>query len=199
MMKLERLLALTAALFVSLWISGCAHPINMKPDLAAIRSPAAAQIDKRVGYHIPKALLEVEVTTPGGGGDKVRYFPYRDIEAGLYKALGQSFSSVTKLQEPSNTAALKADGVHYVLTPDVKTTSFSPSIFTWPPTEFSVTLSCRVVNADGATVDTVTVTGKGTAEFSEFASNFSLAAVRASNEALSALVKALTESPKLRQ
>jgi len=179
---------------------GCAHPITMNPDLAAVTVPAGAKpIAKKVGYYIPDALRSVEVTTPGGGGDKVRYFPYRDIEPGFYKALSEAFTSVSKVQNPKDFAALQAGGISLLITPEVTTNSSSDGAFTWPPTQFSVKLVCTVVDAAGQPVETIRVSGEGGATFSEFKSNFSLAAVRASNDALSKLVKALVESPALRK
>ncbi|AYQ28269.1 MULTISPECIES: hypothetical protein [unclassified Polaromonas] len=179
---------------------GCAHPINMNPDLAALAAPANAKvINKRAGYHMPDALRALEVTTPGGGGDKVRYFPYRDIEPGFYKALSEVFTSVTKVQNPKDLAALQAGGVALLITPEVTTTSYSDGAFTWPPTQFSVKLVCDITDANGKAVQTVTVTGNGAATFDEFKANFSLAAVRASNEALAKLIQALAESPELRK
>jgi hypothetical protein len=197
---MKRFIAYGLAALACAFLFGCAHPINMNPDLAALTAPANTKvINKKAGYHMPDALRTVEVTTPGGGGDKVRYFPYRDIEPGFYKALSEVFTNVTKVQNPKDLAALKASGVALLITPEVTTTSYSDGAFTWPPTQFSVKLVCAITDADGKTVETVTVTGNGAATFDEFKANFSLAAVRASNEALAKLIKALAESPELRK
>jgi hypothetical protein len=197
---MKRFLAYSAAVVFTVLLVGCAHPINMNPDLAVVTAPAGVKvIDKQVGYHIPDALRLVEVTTPGGGGDKVRYFPYRDIESGFYKVLTESFRGVTKLASPTDLAALKSAGVALVIVPTVNTTSSSESAFTWPPTRFGITLVCSVTDADGKPVQTITVNGEGSAEFSEFKSNFSLAAVRASNDALAKLMSALSASEALRK
>jgi len=174
---------------------GCAHPINMSPDLAKLE-PQGAVIEARVGYYLPDALRSEEVTTPGGGGDKVRYFPYRDLEPGFYKALSATFADVTKLNQPMDA---RGSGVHLVITPTVKTTSYSDSAFTWPPTDFSVELTCSVQNAAGHPIKTIVVNGQGKATFSEFKSNFSLAAVRASDDALAKLVQQLRNDPDLRR
>ena len=195
-----RLLANGLALLSCALLFGCAHPITMNPDLAAVSAPAGSRvIDKSVGYHIPEALRQVEVTTPGGGGDKVRYFPYRDIEPGFYKVLSESFRSVTKVQNPKDFGALKSGGIALLITPEVKTNSSSDGALTWPPTQFSVTLICTIVDQDGKSMQTLTASGEGAATFSEFKSNFSLAAVRASNDALAKLLKAIGESAELRK
>ena len=177
---------------------GCAHPISMTPESSKVSGESIARINKQVGYHISDASRAMEVTTAGGGGDKVRYFPYRDIEAGLYKALGEVFTGVTKVPNPKDTAAISASGVTLLIVPEISTTSSSSSIVTWPPTQFSVMLNCTVVDAKGQNLTTIRVEGNGDAEFSEFKGNFSLAAVRASNDALKKLVKALAESKELR-
>lgn len=151
-------------------------------------------LDKKAGYHISAASKALEVTTPGGGGDKVRYFPYRDLEPGLYKALGVVFRDVAKINNPTDAAELSASGIQLLITPEITTNSSSESALTWPPTVFTVTLSCQIKDMQGKTLDSLRVEGRGQAEFSEFKSNFSLAAVRASDDALAKLIVALRQS-----
>lgn len=172
---------------------GCAHPINMKPDLDGIKAVSVKRNDKQVGYHMPDANLALEVTSPGGGGDKVRYFPYRDIEPGFYKALSEVFSGVTKIKNPKDAEEVRKSGATLLIVPEVSTTSSSPSPFTWPPTNFTVTLAGSITDAAGQLVRKFSVTGEGKAEFDEFKSNFSLSAVRAANDAMAKLVKNLAE------
>ncbi|HSV54884.1 MAG TPA: hypothetical protein VLJ57_22365 [Burkholderiaceae bacterium] len=172
----------------------------MNSDLAALKTSSDNKIiDKQVGYYMSDASRALEVTTPGGGGDKVRYFPYRDLEPGLYKALSETFRGVTKIKDPKNTAALKSEGISLLITPEIATNSSSDSLVTWPPTLFTVNLVCAITDGDNKVLQTVRVSGEGRASFSEFKSNFSLAAVRASNDALAKLVKALGDSPELRK
>lgn len=196
---MKRILSLIAGLLLTVLLFGCAHPITMNPDLAALKGDEASRIQKSVGYHIPDSAKALEVTTAGGGGDKVRYFPYRDLEPGFYKALSEVFSSVSKIQNPKDNAAVASSGISLLITPEIRTISSSESPFTWPPTQFTVDLSCTVTDAKGQAVQVVRVSGYGQATFDEFKSNFSLAAVRASNNALALLIKALGESPQLRQ
>lgn len=181
------------------FLFGCAHPITMAPDLAAVRSDGAPLIEKSVAFHISDSAKALEVTTGGGGGDTVRYFPYRDLEAGIYKALSEVFRNVSKVQNPADRSALANAGISLLISPEITTVSSSESLFTWPPTQFTVDLICMIVDGSGQTVDTVRVSGYGTATFDEFKSNFSLAAVRASNHALSLLIAALRASAPLRR
>jgi hypothetical protein len=197
---MNRFVAYVLSALACVFMFGCAHPINMNPDLSALKTPAGVQvIDKQVGYHIPDSLRSLEVISPGGGGDKVRYFPYRDIEPGLYKALSEAFRGVSKVQDPKDIAALKNGNISLLMTPVVTTTSFSESLFTWPPTLFTVTLACTVSDIAGNTVQTMSVVGEGRATFDEFKGNLSLAAVRATNDALTKLLKAFSESAELRK
>jgi hypothetical protein len=197
---MKRFLACLSTLLACFLLFGCAHPINMNPDLATL-TPAAGKtvINKRVGYFIPDSYRTLEVTTPGGGGDKVRYFPYRDLEPGLYKALSGVFTDVSKLGSANDPAAMKAGGIKLVILPEIATTSSSSSAFTWPPTAFGVDLTCNINDDSGKLIKSVKVTGNGTASFDEFKSNFSLASVRASNEALAKLMQALADLPELRK
>jgi hypothetical protein len=177
---------------------GCAHPISMNPELSSVAGNSTARINKHVGYYIPEASRALEVITPGGGGDKVRYFPYRDMDAGFYKALGEVFTGVTKVSNPQDAAAISSSGITMLIVPEISTTSSSESMFTWPPTQFSVTLDCKVLDAHGKSITNIKVQGHGQAEFSDFKSNHSLAAGKASTDALQKLVKALAESTESR-
>lgn len=190
---MKQLLKLVLAGTACVVLFGCAHPINMKPDLNTVQAASAKRIDKQVGYHMSDANAALEVTTPGGGGDKVRYFPYRDIEPGFYKALSEVFSGVSKIKNPKDAEEVRKSGVSLLIVPEISTTSSSPSPFTWPPTQFTVTLAGTITDAAGQLVRKFSVMGEGKAEFDEFKSNFSLTAVRASNDALAKLVKVLAE------
>ncbi|MNY55225.1 hypothetical protein D3C86_1911830 [compost metagenome] len=127
----------------------------------------------------------------------MRYFPYRDLEPGLYKALGVVFRDVAKINNPADAAEVGASGINLLITPEITTDSSSESPFTWPPTSFTVTLTCQIKDVQGKTLDTLRVEGRGQAEFSEFKANFSLAAVRASDDALAKLMVALRQSKAL--
>ncbi len=178
---------------------GCAHPISLNPDLASIQAKGTVPIDRKVGYHVSDANKALEVTTAGGGGDKVRYFPYRDIEPGFYKALSEVFRGVSKIKNPKDVNEIHASGISLLIVPEVSTSSSSPSLLTWPPTVFTVNLVCTITDSTGQPVRKLTVVGNGNAEFSEFKGNFSLSAVRATNDALAKLIVALGEAPEVRK
>lgn len=196
LIKLSKTIALAV---VSVALFGCAHPITTSPDIADVKTPATPEIAKRVGYYISAADKALEVTTPGGGGDKVRYFPYRDLETGLYKVFSGTFSSVTLLAQPPTAESMRAQGLVFAITPKISTGSSSDSMLTWPPTSFTVELQCTVLDDAAAEVSTVRVVGFGNATFSEFVGNFALAATRASTDALNKLSVELNKVGALRK
>jgi uncharacterized membrane protein YoaK (UPF0700 family) len=138
------------------------------------------------------------VTTPGGGGDKVSYFPYRDLESGIFKILGNIYDRVVLVSSPTDVEALAKSGVSVVAQPQIITQSSSDSVLTWPPTFFQVQLSCTFTAIGGAKIAETFVTGTGNAEFSEFKSDFSLAAKRASEDALKKTQSAIVAEKRLK-
>lgn len=191
-----RLLALSLCVLI---LAGCAHPISITPDLQAIDRNTVKPINKTVGYYIAATDREKEVTTPGGGGDKVKYYPYKEIEPALQKVLNNMFVSVKRLDNPQDTAFLKANNVVLVFQPEITTDSKSDSSFTWPPTEFTVDLKCKAVDSSGKTVWEKKIATQGKATFSEFKSDFSLSAKRATETAFKQLQTELNAAPELRR
>jgi hypothetical protein len=175
----------------------CAHPINISPDIAMIERDSGSQtIRKNVGYIIADSKRAEQFITPGGGGDKVSYLPYRDIETAFYKMLTNVFASVTKLNSPTDDAVQKYN-LDFIITPQLTTNSSSSSIFTWPPTQFTVDLTADVADTKGKQVVLKKVTGEGKAEFTEFRKDLSLSARRASQDALLQMQKSLLSTPEL--
>jgi hypothetical protein len=191
---MKRSLWIVAALLTALLAGGCAHPINLTADAGAVANVAAAsKIDRKVGLVVTDEQRKREVITPGGGGDKVSYFPYRDLEAGLYFTLANSFTSVSRISGSAD-PKVAADGLTLIVVPEITTTSHSPSIVTWPPTIFTVELACTVRDAKNAVVAQFKVQGEGRAEFDEFKNDTSLSAKRASLDALKKLAKAIDDN-----
>lgn len=181
-------------------LAGCAHPIMMTPNVEKIAAaPTDQKINKNVAYYIDAESRVLEVTTPGGGGDKVSYLPYRDIETGFYKMLTNVFPKVTTLTKAKDAEAISKNDVKFVITPTLATSSSSPSPLTWPPTKFSVILTCYIADAAGNHLVTKKVTGEGAAEWDEFKSDFSLSAKRASEDALLKMQRALLDASELKK
>jgi len=177
------ILKLIASLLMIVVITGCSHSIQISPELSALRGDNTNKSDTAVGYYISKVDMVTEVKTPGGGGDDVTYFPYKDTEAAIKTILSQKYKKVYSIKSKKNDPIIKDKNISLVFYPKIKTDSSSSSALTWPPTDFTVELSCKAVANNGKTIWKKTVTGKGHAEFSEFKSNFSLSAQRASEEA----------------
>lgn len=175
-------------------LGGCAHPISLQSDTGVlVHTGEGKKIDRKVALAVSDAQKSREVITPGGGGDKVSYYPYRDLETGLYVALSETFSGVTRISGPSD-AKLAQEGAGLVFVPEITTNSHSPSLFTWPPTIFLIDIEMAVRTPAGAPVAQLKVQGEGRAEFDEFKSDFSLSAKRAAQDALRKLIKSLQDS-----
>ena len=184
---------------VVLLCTACAHPIVVTPALGDLKLESANPIDKNVGYYISKENRDKKVITSGGGGDKVAYYPYKELEPALQKVLSNVFRRVYPLQSEGDTQAIEAHGIAYVFTPTISTNSSSDSLVTWPPTKFTVVVACKAVSAEGKPIWEKQFTGDGVAEFSEFKSDFSLAAKRASQSAFGQFQRALVQDQEFRQ
>lgn len=190
---MKRILLAFAVVVFTVFVSGCAHPISLAGNVANLAGSGTAKIDKAVGLSISDEDRKREVISPGGGGDKVSYHPYQDLETGLYVALSESFARVTRVSSIAD-PKVKAQGLNFIITPVIATTSSSPSLLTWPPTVFTVELVCRVTDGDGKPVTEVRAFAMGRAEFDEFKSDFSLAAKRAADDALRNLIKVIGDA-----
>lgn len=190
---MKRVIYAVAALVFAAFVSGCAHPISLSGNVADLTGTGINKLDKFVGLSISEADRLREVVGPGGGGDRVSYFPYRDLETGIYVALSESFTKVSRVNGVAD-PKVKAQGLHYVITPVITTTSASPSLLTWPPTVFTIELLCKVTDADGKPVTEVRAYADGRAEFDEFKKDFSLAAKRAAEAVLKNLMKVTYEA-----
>jgi len=194
MKKISVLTALVAVMFAS----GCAHMINITPPANTISAEGITKIDKTVGYYISKEQRALLVTSKGGGGDKVTYHPYAELEPTLNQVLSNSYTKVIALAAINDKAELESKQIAYVFAPVITTTSSSSSALTWPPTNFTVTIACTAANGTGANVWNSTVTGSGEAVFADFKHDFSLAARRASKDAFNQLQKGIVAAPALK-
>jgi len=182
----------------ALLLVGCAHHITITPPLSALTAADTTRIDKAVAYYIAPADRAREVTTPGGGGDKVTYLPYAQSEPALKRVLSNVFTKVMAIPSLDDKRYLADNAIAYVFVPTLSTDSSSDSAFTWPPTRFTVTLDCRAVDASGALVWQQRVTGEGRAEFSEFKHDRGLAGWRAIQDAFQKLQGAIRTASELR-
>lgn len=175
---------------------GCAHTMLIAPDTD--RLPRAATPDHpgiNAAYYIAPADRARTVTTPGGGGDRAAYALYRDLEAPLYRVLSNHFDRVFALSSLEDHSFLHDKNVRFVFTPRFETQSSSDSAMTWPPTDFTLTIDVAAVDNAEAPVWSTHVSGTGHATFSEFKSDFGLAAKRAAEQAFQHLDDKLGKFP----
>lgn len=196
-MSIARFVRFAAAITFAAVLAGCAHPIAIQAEKTPERIEANLN-SKKVAYVMTEADRAKQVITPGGGGDRISYFPYRDLEKTIRDALRSVYADVVAIPSASDANALRESGAALVFTPEIVTTSSSPSPFTWPPTVFGTEIICKVTDATGQQVSTVRVKGSGNAEFSEFKSNFGLAANRAGTDAGAKLSAEIRNDVKLR-
>jgi hypothetical protein len=177
---------------------GCSHQIVITPDVSQLEAREVTPIERNVGYFISPQDRELTVTTPGGGGDKVSYLPYKELEPALFKVLSNVFRRAYPVDSPTDAKALSEKDISYVFVPVITTDSSSESAFTWPPTKFKVELACRALGPDGKTAWEQRIVGEGEASFNEFKSDLPLAAKRASLKAMAELQRQLNASTALR-
>ncbi|AOF87328.1 putative lipoprotein [Hydrogenophaga sp. RAC07] len=196
-MSLQNFWRLPLAATLLALLTACAHPIGISPLETPVRNEAGLN-PKKVAYVMTDADRGKEVITAGGGGDKVSYFPYRDLEKSIRDALRAVYSDVFVVKSASDREAIATFGVTHVFSPSITTTTESPSLFTWPPTKFGIDLTCEVSDAEGKAVTTVKAQGNGTAEFAEFKSDFGLAGRRAAAQLSEQLKQQVQANAKLR-
>lgn len=175
---------------------GCAHPISIAASPAAGMTDSASGIKRpeKIAYYISTESLNLEVTTPGGGGDNVRYFPYRDMEDGYRKMLANTFFAAIRVSSVSDKNELSRGGISYLLMPELVTSSGSTGLFTWPPTNFSIDLTTKVQDSAGKEVGNYRVLGVGKSDgYSDFKDNYGIAGQRAMDDALAKTRLAILE------
>ena len=175
-------------------ISGCAHGIQLTPNLDDLHNTDVEvenKINKNVAYYISQQDMETEVITPGGGGDKVKYYPYRDTESALDTMLSKVFNHVYSIPLIKQAAFIQKKNISYIFKPSIKTDSSSDSILTWPPTHFTFELTCTATDLSDNEVWSKKVKAEGKAEYGEFKEDLSLSARRASEEAFKQMLAEL--------
>lgn len=186
-----------ALILLVIFATGCAHNISINPDTSRLIAAKMEKIDYSVGYHISADVLDMAVETPGGGGDNVTYTPYRDSESALFTVLSKKFANVYLVKSMNDNTFIEDNEIKLIFLPTITTNSSSSSLFTWPPTYFSVDLSVKALNHKGEIIWQDSIYATGEAEFSEFKSDFGLAAKRATEKAFMELAKKIENVPEL--
>lgn len=177
--------------------TGCAHNILIGPDAEHLpQAPVTPKMTAAAGYFISDQDRQKVVVTPGGGGDKISYSPYKDLEPGIYHVLSNYFERVYTLKSASDANEIQSKGIHFIFIPSLGSQSSSSSIFTWPPTDFTLNVDIKALDNQGKVVWQKQLTATGHAEFSEFKHDFPLAAKRAGEKAFQELQDALASFPR---
>jgi len=177
-----------------LLLVGCAHPISVQPDIRLLADSGAPRLPMAVALHVAPEDTALEVTTSGGGGDSVRYFPYRDLEGPLLYALSRVFDKVVVVTRAMAGEDLAREGFQLSVQPKLLSASGSSSAFTWPPTFFSFTATAAFVDPAGASVALIQESGSGKAEFAEFRKSPGLAGQRAATDLINRLVESIRKN-----
>ena len=189
---IERLVKRLLTITLTLLFIGCAHPINIAPMSHSEKTKPTST--KKVGYVISGVDKARQITTAGGGGDKVTYYPYRDLEKAIREALASVYTEANAL----NSASDASGGVSLIFIPSISTVSKSESMLTWPPTHFYIDLSCDVLDTSGNLVESFKVSSDGYAEYSEFKQDPGLAGQRAATNLITKLRQAIISNDKLK-
>ncbi len=177
---------------------GCAHSMIITPELQSLKKTGENYIQVTAGYYISPSDREKYVESPGGGGDRVSYYPYKELEPALQKVLYNIFQDVKRLDLSITPEYLKANDISFAFLPEITTDSDSDGAFTWPPTSFTVNLSLKAFSQNGKLIWERKYNGVGTATFSEFKQDFSLAAKRASQKVFSEMLNDLSKAKEFR-
>lgn len=153
--------AITGTVF-ALALVACAHPVKISPQLT-LTSDRSRLVDKKVGYRITDAQRALQVTSAGGGGDKISYYLYRDLESGLFDTLSSVFSAVYVLPDASSQQFIVDKNISFVFTPVMDSESSSKNVLMWNPTDFTLRLRASALDASGQEVWSRDFVGTGRA------------------------------------
>ena len=140
-------------------LGGCAHTISVVPPDVVRTSDMPDRIKKKVGVFIPAESLKLEVATPGGGGDSVKYVPYRDIEIAYHKMLANVFDDVVQVTKTNDSGEFRQRALEYIVSPVIITNSGSTNFTVWEPTNFSADLTSEIRDINGVVVYSPRVVG----------------------------------------
>lgn len=186
--------------FSVLLLSGCAHKIELAPNLDTIRATKTEPFNLNVAYYISDSDKNLEVITPGGGGDKVKYTPYADTEGALNAVLSNVFKKAYSLKSLNDKTFLTDKNITYIFLPTIVTSSSSENLFTWPPEKFTVDLTCKALDpASGNKLWEITTNSIGTADFGDYRKDFSAAARKASEEAFLKMLIELSKTKNIKR
>lgn len=186
------------ALLLGLMMSGCAvHPVSIIPtDQSSL--VATGVIKKNVAYLITESDKNKPVTVPSSLASQFTYYPYRDLEVAIRRALTANYANVIAISDRNEIPLLADKHIAYLFIPEIKTATQVNSLIYWQPTEFDIDVNTIVADSNGYLVTTIRVYGTGTSLIDELNSNNAgLAGQRAANKVESGLSNNIRSNPLL--
>lgn len=168
--------------FLCIVMTGCAlHPISIMPTPSApFMSPGL--VKKNVAYLISESDKNKPVTVSSSLGSQYTYYPYKDLEVVIRRALSANYANVIAITDRNEIPLLADKNIAYLFMPEIKTTSRVNSYIYWQPTEFDIDINTVVADHSGYLVTSFRVYGTGTSMIDELSSNNGgLAGQRAAN------------------
>ena len=163
-------------------MSGCVHDISVAPELSMITKERPVIIHRSVAYYIPPEQYALQVTTPGGNNDKLRYSPYKESEAALKKVLENVFTEVHRIDSLDD-EKIDKHHIRFIFVPQIETMSYSNSNVDWQPTKFNFILKVTFLTADKKPFYESYAQGRGIANFGRYRDNPAYAVEIASRSA----------------
>lgn len=167
-------------------IYGCTHPIVISPDLSLIKNNSKI-INKKVGYYISSKDRNKEIIDYATSGDKVSYYPYRDLENGIHRVLLEVFKEVNVV-DLSLIEDSKNNDYSYIFIPEITTESKNDSNHFWPPTYFQIDLKMKAIGQQNQPIWEKNFQKIGTATSEEWKYNQGMAGNKASAKILKELL-----------
>jgi hypothetical protein len=186
----------TLLLVLIAFLSACAHPITINPDTKPTRNEVS-QSPKKVAYVMTDADRSKQVSNKTGGGDNITYFPYHDLEKTIRDALSSVYSDVIVIKSPTDKAAIQGNDLSFIFTPVIYTSSMSEDWAYWPPTYFTIDLSCDVTDQNGNVVSSFKIQGNGVAKHEEYMVDTGLSGRRAASDLFEKLKQELMKNQSL--
>lgn len=172
---------------ICILVTACAHRINITPSVSQLEAVKLPRIKQNVGYYISPENLKKQVVTPAGGGDNVKYLPYKESEPVLKAILLNVFVNAYQMPSLDDAQFISSRNISYIFIPEIVTNSSSRSIWIWPPSDFTVTLDCKAVEPSGGVLWKTTVDSEAHMGLPQVHQDFSLAGKVALAKAFSKL------------
>lgn len=150
-----------------LFLCGCTHQISIKPSQMQFNS--GKKINSECGLVFSPSDTERLYKETGAGGDSYEYKAYSDLKFS-YNVMLRQICDGTRNFDSHDAAINQASPV--VFMPEIKEVRSKAGFFTWPPTEFYLSVRTKIFDATGEQLQLLNSTGKGNMTLMEMQGNF---------------------------